>query len=107
VPVVRAIQAAWPRTRIVWIVGKTEHALLEGLEGVEFVVFDKSRGWNAYLDVRRRLARRRFPILLHMHASMRANLVSLMVAARIRLGFDRARARDFQWLFTNRRIPAT
>jgi heptosyltransferase I len=24
----------------------------------------------------------------------------------VRLGFDRARARDFQWLFTNRRIPA-
>jgi heptosyltransferase I len=41
-----------------------------------------------------------------MHASMRANRLARMIPSRIRLGFDLARARDFQWLFTNRRIPA-
>ena len=107
VPVVRAIQAAWPDTRITWIIGKIEHSLLSGLEGVEFIVFDKSRGARAYLDVRGQLSGRRFPLLLHMHASARANLVSLMIRAPVRLGFDRARARDYQWLFCNERIPAT
>jgi hypothetical protein len=34
---------------------------------------------------------------------MRANLASLGVRT-LRLGLDRARAKDFQWLFTNRRI---
>lgn len=38
---------------------------------------------------------------------MRANLVSSAVHADVRLGFDRARARDFQWLFTNERIEPT
>ena len=47
------------------------------------------------------------PVLLHMNASMRANIASTMVRADLRLGFDRARARDFQWLFTNQRIRAT
>src|SRR3970282_1742038 len=74
VPVVRAIQDAWPSTRITWIIGKTEHALLRGLENVEFAVFDKSTGWRGYRDLRRRLAQRKFPVLLHMHASARANL---------------------------------
>jgi heptosyltransferase I len=37
---------------------------------------------------------------------MRANVVSLFVRAKVRLGFDRARARDRQWLFTNKEIPA-
>jgi heptosyltransferase I len=106
VPVVRAIQKAWPATRITWIIGKTEHSLMRGLHGVELVVLDKSRGWRGYLDVRRALGGRRFDALLHMHASARANLVSLLVSAPIRLGFDRARARDQQWLFTNRRLPA-
>jgi heptosyltransferase I len=45
-------------------------------------------------------------VLLHMHASMRANRVSLLVRAGRRVGFDRGRARDFQRLFTNERIAA-
>jgi heptosyltransferase I len=107
VPVVRAIQKAWPRTRLTWIIGKTEHSLLSGLDGVEFVLFDKSRGRRAYLDVRRELSGRRFDLLLHMHASMRANLVSLTVPAKTSLGFDRARGRDYQWLFCRNHLPAT
>ena len=107
VPVVRAIQDAWPETKLTWIVGKMEYGLLEGLDGVEFVIFDKSRKRKAYLDVRRALAGRRFDLLLHMHASMRANLVSLMVSAHTTLGFDRARGRDYQWLFCRNRLPAT
>ena len=106
VPVVRALQAAWPSTRLTWIVGKTEHSLLRGLEGVEFVVLDKSQGVGGYGGVRRALRGRRFEALLHMHASARANLVSLLVSSPIRLGFDRARARDYQWLFSNVRLPA-
>lgn len=106
VPVVRAIQDAWPSTRITWIIGKTEHSLLCGLENVEFIVLDKSIGCRGYLSLRRDLRRRSFPILLHMHASARANIVSLLVNAPIKLGFDRARARDHQWLFCNAHLDA-
>jgi heptosyltransferase I len=106
VPVVRAIQDAWPSTALTWIIGKTEHSLLKGLSGVEFVVLDKTRGVSGYAAVRRALGGRRFDALLHMHASTRANLVSLLVHAKLRVGFDKARARDQQWLFTNVRLPA-
>jgi heptosyltransferase I len=105
VPVVRAIQDAWPATRLTWIIGRTEHSLLKGLEGVDFVVLDKTLGWRGYLDVRRALEGQRFDALLHMHASARANMVSLCVRSKLRIGFDRARARDHQWLFTNTRLP--
>ena len=106
VPVVRAIQRAWPETRITWIIGRTEHGLLEGLEGVDFAVLDKRAGLGGYRRLRRQLGVHRFPILLHMHASVRASLASLMAHADLRLGFDRARARDYQWYFCNAHIPA-
>ena len=48
VPVVRAIQDAWPSTQLTWIIGKTEHSLLRGLEGVELIVLDKARGLRGY-----------------------------------------------------------
>lgn len=106
VPVVRAIQDAWPSTALTWIIGKTEHSLLSGLDGVEFIVLDKTQGWRGYAAVHRALGGRRFDALLHMHASARANMVSLLVRSKLRIGFDKARARDHQWLFTNTRLPA-
>ena len=73
---------------------------------IEFIIFDKSKGIRAFVDVRRQLRGRRFDAALCMHASMRANLITSMIGSSQRIGFDFARARDFQWLFTNRRIRA-
>jgi heptosyltransferase I len=106
VPVVRAIQDTWPDTEITWMIGKVEHSLLAGLERVRFAVLDKSLGWRAYRKLRRSIEDRKFPLLLHMHASQRANLASLTVSAPLRLGFDRKRARDGQYLFCNEHLRA-
>lgn len=105
-PVVRTLQAHWPATHITWIIGRTEYGLLKGASDIEFITFDKRDPRASRRDIRRQLAGRHFPLLLHMHASMRANLLSRMIRADIRLGFDRARARDWQWLFSNQKIAA-
>ncbi|HEV2333054.1 MAG TPA: glycosyltransferase family 9 protein [Gammaproteobacteria bacterium] len=103
-PVVRTLQAAWPTTRITWIIGKLEASLVGDIPGIEFIIFDKSKGLGAYTALRRELKGRRFNLLLHMQMSLRASVASLAVKAPVRLGFDRQRAHDFQWLFTNKRI---
>jgi heptosyltransferase I len=36
---------------------------------------------------------------------MRANFASMMVSAPTKLGFDRARAREYQWYFCNEHLP--
>lgn len=105
-PLLRTVQAAWPQTRITWIIGKTEHSLVGDIPGVDFIIFDKSRRWRAYADVKRALAGRRFDVLLHMQMSLRASIASRLVKSSIRLGFDRERAKDLQWLFTNHKIAA-
>ncbi|GIW73005.1 MAG: glycosyl transferase [Planctomycetota bacterium] len=107
VPVVRTLQAVWPQTRLTWIIGRLEAELVGDLPGVEFIVYDKAGGVRAWWELQRRLRRRRFEVLLHMQAALRANLVALCVRAPLRLGFDRARARDLQWLCTNARIAAS
>ena len=102
--VIRRLQDNWPGVSITWIIGKTEHGLMGDIPDVDFVVFDKSRGRDAYRDVRAALQGQQFDVALCMHASMRANLLVRSIPARIRIGFDRARAKDFRWLFTNQRI---
>lgn len=106
VPVVRTLQATWPETKITWIIGKVEHMLVGDLEGVEFIVFDKSQGKQAYKDLQHTLKGRGFDILLNLQIALRASIASRYIKAPIKLGYDKARAKDFQWLFTNARINA-
>ena len=102
--VVRAIQDSWPETRITWIIGKTEAGLMADIPDIEFIIFDKSKGRDAYKRVREQLGQRRFDVALCMHASMRVNRIYRMLDTPVRLGYDFKRARDLQWLFTNQRI---
>ena len=106
VPLVRTLQHVWPETQLTWIIGKTEARLMTLLDGVEFITVDKRAGWRARRDLRSQLRGRRFDVLLHMQLAFRASLAAQVVPARIKLGFDRARARELQWLFTNARIAA-
>jgi heptosyltransferase I len=104
VPVLRTMQQVWPATRFTWIIAKTESRLMRLIEGVEFIIVDKRAGLGAVARVRRSLAGQSFDALLHMQVALRASLIALQVSAAVKLGFDRARARELQWLVTNARI---
>lgn len=104
VPVIRTLKDTWPACNITWIIGKLEANLVGDLPGVEFIIFDKTKGLRAFRELRTILKRRRFDILLHMQVATRASLISLFIKAPLKLGFDKARAHDRQWLFTNQRI---
>lgn len=104
VAMVQAIQRQYPQLTITWVIGKIEYQLLKHLPGVEFVVFDKSQGWKSYLNLRWALKGRRFDVLLHMQVALRATIASLMIPAKVRIGFDRARAKEGQWLVTNEQV---
>lgn len=103
---VRQLQHAWPGVAITWIIGKGEARLLDGLDGVEFVVFDKQAGFAGYRDLRARLSGRRFDVLLNLQLALRAGLASTAVKADRRIGFDRGRSKEGHSLFITERIPA-
>jgi heptosyltransferase I len=104
VPIVRTLQQAWPATQLTWIVGRTEARLMSLIEGVEFITVDKRAGLGARRALAAHLGGRRFDVLLHMQLALRASLAAQLVCSPIKLGFDRARTRELQWLFTNARI---
>ncbi|HET8942205.1 MAG TPA: glycosyltransferase family 9 protein [Rudaea sp.] len=106
VPLVRTLQRQWPQTRLTWIVGKLEYKLVGDIAGVEFIVADKSARWRGFAPLRHQLRGRRFDALLHLQVALRANLLSTLVRAPLRIGYDRARSRDLHGAFVNRRIQA-
>jgi heptosyltransferase I len=105
-PVINAIKRHHPASRITWVLQPGPATLVRGHRSVDdVVVFDRARGTRAFLDVRRELAARRFDLVLDLQVYFKAGLVTSFTRAPVKLGFDRARARDFNWLFTTHRIP--
>ena len=105
VPVVRTLQKALPEVKITWIISRPAYDLVEGLDGVEFIVIDKPRSLGDYLNLRKRFKHEQFDVLLAMQAALRANLIYPFINAPIKIGFDAKRARDKQSWFTNAAIP--
>jgi heptosyltransferase I len=108
-PVVNALKRHWPKARITWVLQPQTHRLVAGHRSVdEFVVFHRRRGlraWESYRELRRALPSRPFDLVLALQVYLKAGLVTALVPGRVKLGFDVARARDLNWLFTNERIP--
>ncbi|QUM78447.1 glycosyltransferase family 9 protein [Moritella sp. 24] len=106
VAAVQAIQRHYPLAKITWIIGKVEAMLVGDIPNVEFIILDKKAGFNGYLSLYKQLNHRKFDVLLNMQVSLRANISSLCIRAKQRWGFDKYRAREGQWLVSNRQIPA-
>ena len=106
VPLLRRLQSAWPQTRYTWIIGKVEAKLMRLIPDVEFITVDKRAGLAALRELSRALRPRSFDVLLDLQLALRASLIAMQVRAPLKLGFDRARARELQWLVTNKKIAA-
>ncbi len=104
VPVVHAIREHLPQAKITWIIGKLEARLLNGLPGVEFIVFDKKGGRAAVRQLRQTLKGRKFDVLLHMQVALRANLLSKLIKSPRRIGWDKPRWRDRHQWFINQSV---
>ncbi len=103
--IVRTIQHAWPDTTITWVIGKLEYSLLGDIPGIEFIVFDKSKGLGAQIELFRNLKHKSFDVLMLMQYSMRSHIASLSIKAKVRLGYDNARSKDLHRFFVNMQIP--
>ena len=105
-PVINALKRHAPGCRITWILQPGPATLVRGHRSVdEIIIFDRSAGWRAFADVRRALAERPFDLVINLQVYFKAGVVTGFTQAPVKLGFDRARARDFNWLFTTHRIP--
>jgi heptosyltransferase I len=107
-PVINALKRANPATRITWVLQPGPAALVHGHRSVnEIIIFERGRGLAAFADVAADLSKRRFDLVINLQVYFKAGIVTGFTDAPVKLGFDRARARDFNWLFTNSKIPAS
>ena len=104
-PVITALKRHAPRCHVTWVLQPGPAALVRGHPAVdEIVLFEKAKGWRAYVEARHRLAAR-FDLVLALQVYFKAGLLTALLRSPVKLGFDRVRARDLNWLVTTHRIP--
>jgi len=106
-PLVNSIRAAAPDVHLSWVIQKAALGLLQGHPAVdEFILFRRELGWRAYPDFLREARSRRFDLVLDPHVFFKAGVVTGMLRAPRKIGYDRGRAPDLNWVFSTERIGA-
>ncbi len=88
-PVIGALKAAWPESRVTYLVPKGTEDMVSGHPGLDGLMVVDRRGatWRQTLGFLRDLRRRRFDLVLELSGGDRGAFYSLVSGARERLGF--------------------
>jgi heptosyltransferase I len=106
-PLVNAIKRCNPHSRITWLLQPQPASLISGHPNVDdIILFDRAGGLRAFQNIRHALQQREFDLVIDLQVYFKAGIITSFTRAPVKLGFDRARARDLNWLFTTHRIPA-
>ena len=105
-PLLHALKRANPATHVTWVLQPVPASLVRGHPLVdEIVLFERHAGLRGFRDIRSALHDRAFDLVLNLQVYFKAGVITAFTGAPVKLGFDRERARDFNWLFTTHRIP--
>ncbi len=108
-PVANALKRAVPSMQLAWVIQPVPHLLVHNHPAIdEFIIFQRRRGPRAvseFLRTRRELRRHPFDLVIGLQVYLKAGVLTAFTRSPVKLGFDRARARDLNWLFTTHRIP--
>ena len=104
IPVIKTLQKHSPMTDITWIIGKTEYSLVKNMRDIEFVVIDKKNIIQSIRDLLKLRKRKFFTIMLHMQVSLRSNILSLLIKARCKIGFDNSNSKNLHRFFIDESI---
>lgn len=104
VPLIRTLQTNFPKTKLTWIISRPAYDIIEGLDGVEFIIIKKPNGIQDYWRFKQQIKGRHFDVLIAAHACFRANLLYPFIHAPRKIGFDTLRAKDGHRWFINETI---
>lgn len=108
-PLAMRLKKFWPETELHWAVEPISRTLVEGHPAIDqVIVFDRSRGLPAYFRFAAELRKTRYDLVLDLQRHFKSGITSWLAGCGKRVGFHRANAREFNWLFNNehiRRVP--
>lgn len=106
-PLVSSLKAAAPGLAIEWVTQPVPGEIAGRHPAVDRLwTLDRARGWRAFRDLRREVRGRPFDLVLDLQVYAKASLVTAILDSPRKIGFDRTRAKELNWLVTGERLAA-
>lgn len=102
---VNGLRRGFPDAEITWIVNPVPYEALREQPAVDRFVILERKGAASFRALARELEGSRFDVALVPQVSFKASLVTALLDARVKLGFDFRRSRELHWFFCNAHLP--
>jgi len=100
------LKKAWPESRLTWVLHPLSYEMVKCQKNIDnFLIFGKKNDLKSWRDLHQQLKNQHFDLAIIPQVSVRASLITALVKADIKLGFDFKRSRELNWLFVNQQIP--
>ncbi len=106
-PFIFTVRKEYPNAKISWVIGKNEADFLGNINGIQFIVFDRNNTLKSYFSIYKKLKKIKFDVMFIMQVSLRANIISLLIESKIKIGYDLNRSSDLHSIFSNRKIQSS
>jgi lipopolysaccharide heptosyltransferase II len=105
-PFFSRLRKGYPGAHISWVVEPKAYPVLENNPEIdEIIVFPRNRWVRELRSFSKQLRKRQYHLALDLHKILKSGLITYGTGAKYRVGFDFKRSKEFNWLFTNLRIP--
>ncbi|MCO6430217.1 MAG: glycosyltransferase family 9 protein [Deltaproteobacteria bacterium] len=102
---VSPIKTAYPKCELSWLVEPKCEGIVKLNPKIDNVIlFDRRRPLKSLLGLAGQLKRAQFDLVLDLQRHLKSGLFSWLTRAPRRIGFHRANAKEFNWLFNNEQI---
>ena len=103
---VNGLRAGYPDAEITWVLHPLGHDVVCRQPAVDrFVVFPRHGGLSGWRQLATALGPGRFDLAITPQVSAKAGLVTALVDAEVKLGFDWRRSRELHWWVTTEHVP--
>jgi heptosyltransferase I len=103
---VNGLRAGYPDAHITWVLHPLGHDVVRRQPAVDrFVVFPRHGGLGGWRRLAAELRVERFDLAITPQLSAKAGLVTALLDAEVKLGFDWRRSRELHWLVTTHHLP--
>ena len=106
-PFIFTIRKEYPNAKISWVIGKNEADFIGNINGIQYIVFDRNNTLKSYFSIYKKLKKIKFDVMFIMQVSLRANIISLLIESKIKIGYDLNRSSDLHSIFSNRKIQSS
>lgn len=104
-PLLGRVRRTWPDAYIAWAVEPKSEPIVRAHPWLnEIIVYDRAHAPLSFAPFLRRIRAGRFDLVIDLQRHLKSGIISVVTGARERIGFDRANTKEFNHLFSTRRI---